>query len=109
MLSLITTSLGVVHNDNTQVYRQKVRGRDWRCRSCGFTGHRDVVGAVNMFPLAFGTKVTFPSSQDVTYLQPGPVRRARRAVVAQDTGPAAGNRRRRFSDDRESDIRRRGA
>jgi hypothetical protein len=33
----------------------------------------------------------------VTYLQPGPVRRARRAVVAQDTGPAAGNRRRRFT------------
>lgn len=78
-------------------HRQKVRGRDWRCRSCGFTGHRDVVGAVNMFPLAFGTKVTFPRPQDVTYLQPGPVRRARRAVVAQDTGPSAGNRRRRFT------------
>jgi IS605 OrfB family transposase len=78
-------------------HRQELRGRDCRCRSCGFTGHRDVVGAVNMFPLAFGTKVPFPRPQDVTYLQPGPVRRARRAVVAQDTGPAAGNRRRRFT------------
>lgn len=78
-------------------HRQRVRGRDWRCRACGFTGHRDVVGAVNMFPLAFGRTVTFPRPQDVTYLRPGPVRRARRAVLASGTRPAAGNRRRRFS------------
>lgn len=77
-------------------HRQKVRGRDWRCRACGFTGHRDVVGAVNMFPLAFGKTVTFPRLQDVTYLRPGPVRRARQAVLASGTRPAAGNRRCRF-------------
>ncbi|WP_187288691.1 zinc ribbon domain-containing protein [Acidithiobacillus caldus] len=30
------------------------KGRNWRCPECGFQGHRDVVGGVNMHPLAFG-------------------------------------------------------
>lgn len=69
--------------------RRKVSGRVWRCRdaACGFEGHRDVVGSVNMHPLAFGQKVTFPRPQDVTYLQPGPVRKARPArSISLDTG-----------------------
>ena len=67
--------------------RRKVRGRDWRCPDCGFTGHRDVVGAVNMHRLAFGTKVTFPRRSDVTYLRPGPLRKPRPASsIRPDTG-----------------------
>lgn len=77
-------------------HRQKARGRDWRCRACGFSGHRDVVGSVNMFPIAYGVKVTFPRRQDVTYLRPGPVRRSPQAVLAPDTGPATEYRRCRF-------------
>ncbi|WP_371832242.1 zinc ribbon domain-containing protein [Paracoccus benzoatiresistens] len=46
--------------------RRKVRGSDWRCPDCCFTGHRDVIGAVNMHRLAFGTKVTVPRRSDGT-------------------------------------------
>lgn len=53
-------------------HRQKVRGRDWRCKACGFSGARDVVGAVNMHRNAFQKDVMFPAS--VTYLRPGPAR-----------------------------------
>jgi putative transposase len=56
--------------------KQKVRGRVWSCRKCTFIGHRDVVGGVNMFPLAFGSKVMFPAL--ITYLRASPVRGARR-------------------------------
>lgn len=42
--------------------RHKPEGRLWRCPRCEFTGHRDVVGAVNMHPLAFHQEVTFPVS-----------------------------------------------
>lgn len=69
--------------------RRKVTGRVWRCRdaACGFEGHRDVVGSVNMHPLAFGQKVTIPRRQDVTYLHPGPVRKGRPArSIRPDTG-----------------------
>ena len=55
-------------------WKQKVRGRQWRCRNpqCSFQGHRDVVGSVNMHPLAFGTKIAFPAH--ITYQRAGPVR-----------------------------------
>jgi putative transposase len=55
-------------------WKQKVRGRIWRCRrpGCAFVGHRDVVGSVNMHPLAFGGKIDFPAQ--VTYQRPGPLR-----------------------------------
>ena len=55
-------------------WKQKVKGRNWRCRNpqCCFQGHRDVVGSINMHPLAFGSKVPFPAQ--VTYRRPGPVR-----------------------------------
>ncbi|HEY7126397.1 MAG TPA: transposase [Ktedonobacterales bacterium] len=55
-------------------WKQKVKGRVWRCRNphCAFVGHRDVVGSVNMHPLAFGNKIPFPAQ--VTYQRAGPVR-----------------------------------
>jgi putative transposase len=55
-------------------WKQKVRGRVWRCRrpGCSFVGHRDVVGSVNMHPLAFGKNIDFPAQ--VTYQRPGPLR-----------------------------------
>lgn len=52
-------------------YRHKPKGRNWTCPGCGFHGHRDLVGSINMHPIAFGEKMTFPASKDVTYLRPG--------------------------------------
>jgi putative transposase len=59
-------------------WKQKVKGRTWRCRNpqCSFQGHRDVVGSVNMHPLAFGKSMDFPAQ--VTYQRPGPLRVHRR-------------------------------
>jgi putative transposase len=51
--------------------KHKPSGRNWNCKACGFSGHRDVVGGVNMHPLAFDEKVKFPSLKDITYLRPG--------------------------------------
>jgi putative transposase len=55
-------------------WKQKVRGRIWRCHrpGCSFVGHRDVVGSVNMHSLAFGRTIDVPAH--VTYQRPGPVR-----------------------------------
>jgi putative transposase len=55
-------------------WKRKVKGRQWRCRNpeCAFQGHRDVVGSVNMHPLAFGTRIPFPAR--ITYQRAGPVR-----------------------------------
>ena len=52
-------------------WKQKVRGRVWRCRrpGCTFVGHRDVVGSVNMHLLAFGGKIDFPLTSRIN----GPV------------------------------------
>ena len=58
-------------------HHHKPKGRNWVCRVCGFTGHRDLVGSVNMHRLAFGTHVEFPHS--FTYLRPGHSRRSSRA------------------------------
>ncbi len=55
-------------------HRHKPKGRNWRCRACGFEGHRDIVGAVNMHPIAYGQVVPFP--QRITYLRPGSLRRS---------------------------------
>jgi putative transposase len=62
-------------------HRHKPKGRTWACRACGFVGHRDLAGSVNMHALAFGTRVEFPRS--FTYRRPGPSRSRRRA----DTPP----------------------
>ncbi len=55
-------------------WKQRVKGRNWCCRNpeCSFQGHRDIVGSVNMHPLAFGTKITLPAQ--ITYQRAGPVR-----------------------------------
>ena len=58
-------------------HKHKPRGRVWKCKKCGFRGHRDVVGSVNMHRVAYEQQVTFPRS--VTYLRPGPSRRSSRA------------------------------
>jgi putative transposase len=59
-------------------HRHKPRNRQWTCKQCGFQGHRDLVGSVNMHTLAFGEQVEFPRS--FTYLRPGRSRkRSRRA------------------------------
>jgi putative transposase len=57
--------------------KHKPKGRVWKCRKCGFRGHRDIVGSVNMHRLAYEQQVTFPRS--VTYLRPGLSRRSSRA------------------------------
>ena len=65
-------------------HRHRPKGRKWACKKCGFRGHRDVVGAVNMHPLAYGEKIAFPSQ--ITYRRAGitqgtkqPLRSARRS------------------------------
>jgi putative transposase len=57
-------------------WKQRVTGRNWRCRNpqCSFVGHRDIVGSINMHPLAFGAKIDFPAQSQITYQRPGPVR-----------------------------------
>lgn len=63
-------------------HKHKPRNRQWLCKQCGFQGHRDLVGSLNMHLLAFGEQVEFPRS--FTYLRPGLTRtRSRRA----DTPP----------------------
>lgn len=49
-------------------HKHKPRNRQWHCKVCGFTGHRDLVGSINMHRLAFGDQVEFPRS--FTYLRP---------------------------------------
>ncbi len=58
--------------------KQKPKGREWVCRNpqCGFHGHRDVVGSVNMHPLAYNQKISFPAH--ITYQRAGPVRVSQR-------------------------------
>lgn len=57
-------------------HRHKPKGRVWQCKACGFTGHRDLVGSVNMHEDNFEKLTTFPSLKDVTYLRPGARSRA---------------------------------
>ena len=47
--------------------RKNRKGRWWKCTQCTFEVHRDIVGAVNMFPLAFDIKVAAPKRP--TYLR----------------------------------------
>jgi putative transposase len=61
-------------------HTHKPRNRQWICKQCGFQGHRDLVGSVNMHPLAFGEHVEFPRS--FTYLRPG---RSRKRSSRADT------------------------
>jgi putative transposase len=67
-------------------HRHKPKGRVWTCKKCGFRGHRDVVGGVNMHQNAYSAKVTFPAS--VTYLRPGPCRHSAAAGAQALNSPA---------------------
>jgi putative transposase len=49
-------------------HKHRSNNRQWNCKQCGFKGHRDLVGSVNMHKLAFHEQVTFPRS--FTYLRP---------------------------------------
>jgi len=49
-------------------HKHKPKGRVWACKACGFTGHRDLVGAVNMHQDNFVQLDRFP--EHVTYLRP---------------------------------------
>ncbi len=76
-------------------WKRRVKGRQWRCRNprCTFTGHRDVVGSVNMHPLAFGAKIAFPAH--ITYQRAGPVRvlaRDKHSCQVQCSPPVVGAR-----------------
>jgi len=62
-------------------HRHKPKGRVWNCKKCGFSGHRDIVGSINMHRLAYGEQVMFPRC--VTYLRPGLSRRSSRADTPQ--------------------------
>jgi putative transposase len=61
-------------------HKHKPKGRNWVCRHCGFRGHRDLVGSVNMHLDAFGIHLKFPRS--FTYLRPGPLRIRKRSSRA---------------------------
>ncbi|HEY9633825.1 MAG TPA: transposase [Coleofasciculaceae cyanobacterium] len=50
-------------------HRHKPKNRNWKCPKCKFTGHRDMVGAVNIHYIGFDKKIVMPSS--ITYLRPG--------------------------------------
>ena len=54
-------------------HRHRPKGRTWTCKICGFSGHRDLVGATNMHVLGFGSPVECPSHTDTTYRRPGPL------------------------------------
>jgi putative transposase len=51
-------------------HTHKPRGRNWVCRKCGFRGHRDLVGSVNMHQDAFGIHLKYPRSADVSPSRP---------------------------------------
>ncbi len=61
--------------------KHKPKGRVWRCKPCGFIGHRDLVGSINMHQFAYGSQVEFPRS--FTYLRPGSSRSSSRADTPQ--------------------------
>src|SRR5205085_6791637 len=38
-------------------HKQRPKNRNWVCQACQFSGHRDLVGSVNMHELAYGKQV----------------------------------------------------
>jgi putative transposase len=57
-------------------HKHKPKNRQWTCKACGFSGHRDLVGSINMHKLTFGEQVNFPRS--FTYLRAGIARKSSR-------------------------------
>jgi putative transposase len=70
-------------------HKHKPKGRNWTCRACGFIGHRDLVGSINMHAIAFGQTPTFPVAKAVTYLRPGT---SARKVLDRSSRPDTGLR-----------------
>ena len=67
-------------------HRHKPRGRRYVCRACGFSGHRDVVGQVNILSAyTYGAPGKLPAPTQVKYRIPHNLRVMRRC---QDTGQA---------------------
>lgn len=56
--------------------KQRAQGRNFTCKSCGATMHRDVVGGSNQHCIAYGTEAPVPLSKDITYLRSGSLRRS---------------------------------
>ncbi len=65
-------------------WRKKPTGRNWTCQRCGFVGHRDIVGSMNMHPIAFGSRISYPTS--LTYRRPGPLRDRRQNKELSSSG-----------------------
>ncbi len=65
-------------------WKKKPKGRIWTCRRCGFVGHRDIVGSMNMHLLAFGSRIAYPTS--LTYRRPGPLRDRRQDKELSSSG-----------------------
>jgi len=70
-------------------HQHKPTGRNWTCRACGFSGHRDLVGSINMHGIAFGQIPTPPVAKAVTYLRPGT---SARKVLDRSSRPDTGHR-----------------
>lgn len=80
-------------------YQKTPKGRTWVCRhaGCGFVGHRDVVGSVNMHAIAYGQPISFPVA--ITYRRAGPVQGSRRDTQPVTVGCGASQLARRSRPD----------
>lgn len=82
--------------------RRRPKGRRWECPECGFSGHRDVVGAVNMHAFTFGEKAPFPEDDRITYLRPASdSRRSAGRNAASSSSPDTGRSCLKESSDRK--------
>ena len=64
--------------------RHKPKGRNYRCPSCGFSGHRDQVGQINILSTyKFGEPGKIPAPQRLKHSVPFDIRRTLRCL---DTG-----------------------
>lgn len=65
--------------------RHKPKGRNYRCPSCGFSGHRDQVGQINILSTyKFGEPGKIPVPQRLKHSVPFDIRRTLRCL---DIGP----------------------
>jgi len=64
--------------------RHKPKGRTYCCPSCGFRGHRDVVGQINILSVyKFGVPGKIPAPTEIKYREPYSIRSTRKCL---DTG-----------------------
>jgi putative transposase len=71
-------------------HRHKPRGRVYTCGQCGFSGHRDVVGQINIFSAyTCGTPGKLPMPPTVKYRRPAALWRKRSMRRRRDTGQGA--------------------